>query len=108
MARAKPTAVDISRYVEGERGRTDGKESVGAVPATKTGFRPRKPKTQKVLGLHESDLGKLPPTAAVVVNGHSVARIALYSDLSLLWRNRPSLAIESPPPDTPHLRYFRP
>lgn len=71
-------ALEVSRRVTNERGRTDGLEKVGAVSAVSPNLRRKPPRTFRNPSLTRSDLANLPPDAKVQVNGAGLAKLAVY------------------------------
>jgi hypothetical protein len=63
-------AINVSRRVSGEKGRTDGVEKIGAVSAAKPGLRRRKPRVKATQNMTRSDVANsVLPDAYVTKSG---------------------------------------
>jgi len=71
-------AMDISRKVSNERGRTDGRESIGAVSAVSPGLRRKRPVEFRSPNLTAADIARMPMDAKVAFNGNGAAKIATW------------------------------
>lgn len=70
--------LDVTRYVTNERGRTDGRESIGAVSAVSPGLRRKQPSVKRSPNLTAADIARMPADAKVAFNGIGAAKIARY------------------------------
>jgi len=70
--------IDITRYVSNERGRTDGRESIGAVSAVSPGLRRKRPSEFRSPNLTAADIARMPPDAKIAFNGNGAAKIATW------------------------------